>query len=69
MTKERKKLVREGEYLVEVSVQLETADQGWSPCLSLDDACKLDDAREALRQGDLEAASRFGRVFILTPAA
>ena len=61
------KLVHEGEYVAEVAVQMIQADAGWSPCLSLDDAYKLDDVREALRRGDVEAASRLGRVFKLTP--
>jgi hypothetical protein len=40
---------------------------GWSPYLSLDDAYKLDDVREALRRGDIQAASRIAGVFSLTP--
>jgi hypothetical protein len=36
----------------------------------LDDANRLDEAREALRHGDIEAAARFGRVYELKlPAA
>jgi hypothetical protein len=63
------KLVREGQYAAEVEVDLiETAD-GWSPYLSLDDAHKLDDVREALRHGDIQAASRLARVFSLTPVS
>lgn len=61
------KLVREGTYVAEVDVELIDADDGWSPYLSLDDAYKLDAVREALRRGDLQAASRHGRVFSLTP--
>ncbi len=63
------KLVREGLYAAEVDVELIEADDGWSPYLSLDDAYKLDDVREALRRGDIEAASRLGRVFSLTPVS
>ena len=61
------KFVREGSYAAEVEVELIEEDNGWSPYLSLDDARKLDDVREALRRGDIEAASRLGRVFSLTP--
>jgi hypothetical protein len=61
------KLVREGNYAAEVDIELITADSEWSPFLSLEDAYKLDDVREALRQGDLEKASRWARVFELTP--
>jgi len=61
------KFVREGSYAAEVDVELIEEDNGWSPYLSLDDARKLDNVREALRRGDLEAASRMARVFSLTP--
>ncbi len=65
----RKKLVRQGDYVVEVEVELLEDDSGWSPYLSLEDAYKLDDAREALHAGDIKGASRCGRVFTLTPVA
>ena len=61
------KLVHEGAYAAEVDVELIEADDGWSPYLSLDDANKLDTVREALRRGDIQAASRHARVFSLTP--
>jgi hypothetical protein len=61
------KFVREGSYAAEVDVELIEDDNGWSPYLSLGDARKLDDVREALRRGDLDAASRLARVFSLTP--
>ena len=61
------KFVREGSYAAEVDVELLEEDNGWSPYLSLDDARKLDAVREALRRGDLEAASRLSRVFNVTP--
>jgi hypothetical protein len=43
-----------------------TTDE-WSPYLSVEDAYKLDDVREALRRGDVKAAMQQGRVFTLTP--
>lgn len=61
------KLVREGQYAAEVEVELIETGDDWSPYLSLDDAYKLDDVREALRRGDFRAASRLARVFSLTP--
>lgn len=61
------KLVREGQYAAEVEVELIETGDDWSPYLSLDDAYKLDDVREALRRGDISAASRLARVFSLTP--
>ena len=57
-TRKRTKIVHEGSYI---------AETGWSPYLSLDDAYRLDDVREALRRGDIAAASRSSRVFSLTP--
>ena len=61
------KLVREGQYAAEVEVELIEAGDGWSPYLSLEDARKLDTVREALRRGDISAASERARVFSLTP--
>ena len=66
-TRKRTKIVREGKYVAEVDVELLEDETGWSPYLSLDDACKLDDVRQALRRGDITAASRSSRVFSLTP--
>lgn len=66
-TRRHTQLVREGRYVAEVTVDLMDAEGGWAPYLSLEDAYKLDDIREALRNGDLSAAARLGRVFELTP--
>ena len=63
------KLVHEGQYVAEVAVSLIETDEGWSPYLSLDDACKLDDVRDALRRGDIRRASQLARVYRLTPVA
>jgi len=42
-------------------------DDEWSPYLNLEDAQKLDQVREALRRGDVKAATRLARVFKLVP--
>lgn len=63
------KYVHEGEYVAEVDVELMDAVDEWAPYLSLQDAYKLDDVREALRRGDLKAASEKARVFTLQPIA
>lgn len=63
------KIVHEGDYLAQVDVELNYTDEGWSPYLSLEDAYKLDDVREALKRGDLEAASKLGRIYRLTRVA
>jgi hypothetical protein len=69
MKKHCTKLVHEGNYVAEVDVDYIYTDEGWSPYLSLDDAYKLDDVRDALRHGDLKAATRLAKVFALTPVA
>jgi len=63
----RTKLVHEGGYAAEVDVELLEEPEGWSPYLSREDAYRLDEVREALRCGDVEAAARYSRVFSLTP--
>ena len=65
----RTKLVHEGQYIAEVDVELLETEEEWSPYLSLEDAYKLDDVREALRQGDVRAASQHGKIYTLTPVA
>lgn len=65
----RKKLIHERRYLAEIDVELLVTDDEWSPCLSMEDAYKLDDVREALKKGDTATAARYGRVFSLTPIA
>ena len=68
-TRKRTKIVHEGKYMAEVDIELLQDETGWSPYLSLDDAYKHDDVREALRRGDITAASRSSRVFSLTPVS
>ena len=59
--------MHEGDYVAQVDVELIETDEGWSPYLSLEDAYKLDDVRDALRKGDVQEAMRVARVFKLTP--
>lgn len=67
-TKTTTRLVREGDFVAEIDVDLIEAEGGWAPYLSLDDAYRLDDVREALRSGDLAGASRLAsRVYRLMP--
>ena len=68
-TKRRVKHIHEGRYVAEVDVELLEDETDWSPTLSVDDACKLDDVRDALHRGDITAASRLARVFELRPVA
>jgi hypothetical protein len=63
------KFVHEGQYAAEVEIRWIDSGDGWSPYLSLEDAKKLDQVREALRAGDLATAGRLARVYQLTPVA
>jgi len=63
------KYVHEGKYVAEVEVSLIEDDTQWSPYLSVGDAYKLDDMREALRNGDLNTALRYGRIYEMRPVA
>ena len=65
MPRLRKKLVHEGDFVAEVEVRLVQEDEGWSPYLTLEDAERLDDVREALRKGDLTEAAKLARVYHL----
>jgi hypothetical protein len=69
MTRKSKKFIHEGKYAAEVPIELIEDDTGWSPYLSPDDVRKLDNVRLALRRGDIAEASKYGRVFELTPVA
>jgi hypothetical protein len=68
-TRKKVKYVHEGEYVAEVDVNVITTDDAWSPYLSVQDAYKLDDVRDALRRSDIAAASRIARVYIKKPVA
>lgn len=67
--RQRVKYVHEGKYVAEVDVELLEDETQWSPYLSVSDAYKLDDVRDALRRGDIAAAAQLARVFSLQPVA
>lgn len=69
MKKKQVKYIHEGSYVAKVDVELITTDDDWSPFLSLQDAYKLDEIRQALRTGDLARATALADVFTLTPVA
>ena len=71
MSRTRKsiKLIHEGKYAAEVEVELHYSDESWSPTMSADDARRLETVQLALRRGDVAEASKYGRVFELTPIA
>lgn len=63
------KLIQEGDFVAEVDIDLIVTDDEWSPYLSLEDAYRLDDVRQALRRGDLKTAAKLARLYKLTPIA
>ncbi|HET7569613.1 MAG TPA: hypothetical protein VFK96_03400 [Gammaproteobacteria bacterium] len=63
--RKRIKYVHEAGYVAEVEVELLQTSDEWAPYLSLEDAYKLDDVRDALKRGDLKAASQQARVFAM----
>jgi hypothetical protein len=67
--RKKTKYIHEGKYVAEVDVDLLEDDTGWSPYLTVEDACRLDDVRNALHRGDIAAASKLTRVFRLEPVA
>ncbi len=67
MTRRRTKYIHEGHLVAALEVSLLEDETGWSPYLSVEDACRLDDVRDALRRGDLATAARLATVFELTP--
>ena len=70
MTKrQHTKIIKEGNYLAEVDIELIETGEGWSPYISLEDAQKLDTVREALRRADIKTAAENSKVFIIRPIA
>ena len=65
----RTKLIHEGQYIAEVDIEMIETEDEWSPSMSVEDAYKLDDVREALIQGNIRKASQFSKVYTMTPVA
>ena len=63
------KLVQHSKLVAKVPVTLIHDETGWSPHISHEDMLKLDDARAALKRGDIAGAARYGEVFELTPVS
>ena len=61
------KFIHARQFVAEVAVHVMESDDGWSPTISLADACRLDDVRRALKAGNLKAAARYGPVYEMRP--
>jgi hypothetical protein len=65
MIRKSTKLIHEGKYVAEVTIELFYGEEFWSPTMSADDTLKLENARLALRRGAIAEASKYGQVFEL----
>ncbi len=65
--RKKTKYIHEGRYMAEVEVELVIHENEWSPYLTLEDAYKIDDVREALKRGDLITAVKNAIIYELHP--
>jgi hypothetical protein len=66
-TRRHTKLLHEGSYVAELDIDLVESDLPWSPYISVEDARRLDEVRDALRRADLDRALKLARVYRPTP--
>lgn len=66
MTHRSVQLIREGEHLAEVAVELEEVGE-WGPSMGHAEFAKLDRVRRALRAGKILGALQEAKVFRLVP--
>jgi hypothetical protein len=67
MSRTLKKMIHVGGYVAEVDVALEESTDDWAPYISLQDALRVDEVREALQRGDITSASKEASVFEISP--
>ncbi|MGM0601383.1 MAG: hypothetical protein ACQETH_16345 [Candidatus Rifleibacteriota bacterium] len=67
MKKLQEKFVHVGNYVARLEVEFIYPEDSWSPCLTIEDAEKLDAVRDALKKEDLAAAGKLANIFKLTP--
>jgi hypothetical protein len=68
-TKKSVELLKEGDLVAEVPVELLYDDNEWSPYLSSSDLQKLDAVRLALKNGDVHTAAKDAKIYTLKPVA
>jgi hypothetical protein len=59
------KHIHESGYVAEVEIEIIEDETGWSPYIPVEEAEKLDAARDALKKGNLEEAAKYGDVYEL----
>ena len=64
--KSRTRLIRVGDLLAEVDVDLLYEVEAWAPHLSLQDMRKIERVRKALESGDLNSVAGDARLFDLS---
>lgn len=69
MKKITTKYIHEGEYVAEVEIELIHSENGWSPYIALEDAEKLDEIRQALRENNIPLAARYSKIYRIEPVA
>ncbi len=69
MKKPSQEIIHEGKYAAEIPIELVEDETAWSPYVSMDDALKIEAARNALRAGDVATAAKYGQVFELRAIA
>ena len=67
MKRKQTRFIYEGGYVAQFELEVIETGDDWSPYLSIEDAYKLDDVRQALRRGDLVRALQLVQVFKLIP--
>jgi hypothetical protein len=65
--RQKTRYVHVGRFVAEVEVEVLEDETDWSPYLSVDDAYRLDEVRDALRRNDLASAAKVGRIYEMHP--
>ena len=69
MKKTLKKVIHEGDYMAEILVTLEGSSDEWAPYISVEDALRVDNVREALLAGDVVSAEKYATVYEVVPVS
>lgn len=67
--KHRTKYIREGRYVAEIDVELIESEESRASYLFFEDACKLDDNRDLLPEGNVRTAAKKAKIYELAPTA